>query len=215
MPAYDLSPATLARVAGQNVDVLRIADTTVWTPAPPAIVDTLFDGGPVPGLNTYSDAPANSWEAVQLARYPGPTVGITAIGIYVPPGSGLISRSGFVGLQFSADPFSSVTTYTNTMPAGQVATGPLVAGWNWIPYVAPWPASTPNILVGYALGAWYLYSTTVPAAATDSTHGLFKVTAQAAPDTAERSWWDNGATPPLEFVWTNSRSYGLDLRVSP
>jgi hypothetical protein len=213
MPNYDLSSALEGRVAGQPVDMLRIANQIVWeASAPPAELFTVWDEAPIT-LSSHNDAGTGAYIAQQFARYAGDPLEITDIGIYVPAGSSLIGQSAKVSAQFSATPMFDPGV-ANTMPANETSGQVLVSGWNWVPFPSPleWTESLPYILAGYnvGLGPYYLYNDVVPTTTIVSPAGFHELVAWHSAGT-HRSWYSGFAG--ANFAHSNAGSYGLDVRI--
>lgn len=212
MPNYDLSSANFGRVAGVEVDRLRIAGQDVWVK--PASIDTIFNENSV-SLNSFNDATDGSWLGHEFYRpSSGSDYEILSVGIYVPSGSSLIGLMGHVGLQFQSTSFDPDFTYSNQINVqGNDLTAPsaLVAGWNWISYLTPktWSASSPYVLGAYSYGVNYLHDSTLTTDEIPSTLGLFTL-AEYGSASIGRTWFSPGGDPWLK---TTAHSYGIDLRV--
>lgn len=213
MPNYDLSTATLGRVADQTVDMLRIANQIVWeAESPPVELYTVWDEAAI-ALSSHNDAGTGAYIAQQFARYAGDPLEITDVGIHVPAGSSLIGQTAKVSVQFSATPLFDPGV-ANTMPANETAGQVLTVGWNWVPFPSPllWSESMSYVLAGYNVGGgqYYLYNDVVPTTPIVSPAGFHELVAwHSAP--YHRSWYSGFAG--ANFANSNAGSYGLDVRV--
>jgi hypothetical protein len=215
MPNYDLSSATLGRVANQNVDLLRIANQTVWSAPsgpPPIPTFSIFGGSAIPSLTSHDDLHANAYVANQFHRASGLRYEIVDVGIYVPAGSSLLGRSGSIGVMLSANPYASNTVYPNQMAVlGGPTAAPLVEGWNWHPLPSPvyWEVDKPYVLAGYSIDTHYLFNNTISENGISSAGLEFDLSPTNA-DGMWRSWFTRQSDG--QFITTSSRSYGIDLR---
>lgn len=215
MPDYDLQGMVAGRVANQDVDMLRIANQTVWESGVEAPLYTIFEGADVSGTTSHNDTPTNSWLAQYFEKYAGPALEIVELGIYVPVGGSIIGQTGKIGIQYNATFFNGSGSYANAIPGATDTTfsTPLVAGWNWVPFTTPlaWTDSLPHILGAYSVGTHYLFNSTLTAAAIGSPSGLFELNAGSAAG-GNRSWYAPGTAGNL-FSETSARFYGIDIRV--
>lgn len=223
MPGIDLSSATFGRVANQEVDLLRIADQNVWqkpSVSPPTMF-SVFEGAPIPGIAGYSDIGEGDWLMNQFMLRAGPPLKIHSVGMYIPPGDenfidGTVNGGPLIGLQFSSDGFLRVGgPYPVTPTTKDHASRYFVSGWNWFDFDTPvsWSAVTPYVLAGYKRRPNYLYSSTLSNFEQQSAGANFSLVDQGRPGALpERCWW----RPSIGASWTltDSRSYGIDLRVS-
>jgi hypothetical protein len=215
MTEIDLTTAIEARVANQEVDILRIANQLVWEkPAEDAPTWTIFNEAPLT-VSAFMDSPSGSWCGCHFERYAGPELEITHVGIYIPAGAGSIGySSGAVGVQFTNTDFVSPASYTNVMQSAtdEPLAVPLVAGWNWTAFSVPWswPDTLPHMMAGYGLNAHYVYSAAAPGTgAIASTGSNFEMCAVSTTG-FRRSWYSaSGAA----FSGTSARTYGIDVRV--
>lgn len=212
MPNYDLSTANLGRVAGQSVDMLRIANQIIWQASEPIPTFTIFDGSVIPNLTSHNDLHAGAYVANQFHRLMGHTYEIVDVGIYVPSGSSLLGRSGTVGVMLSSAPYSSANVYPDDMVTlGGPTAAPLIQGWNWHPLPSPviWEDSKSWVLSGYAIDTHYLHNDTISEAAISSIGLEFDLSPMNA-DGMWRSWYTRQSDD--QFITTSARSYGIDLR---
>lgn len=225
MSAYDLSTMVEGRVAGQPVDMLRVANVDVWAAASgpaPTQYATIF-GGAAPGGSPlgYTDAGDTSVLCQQFyVPAGGQTLTIDAVGIYaVGP---VIGRTGSVGLmrrlladggRYQRPGGAPNEFYTNG--ARRVFTEPLVAGWNFRPLAGgPYQmAPGDSILACYNLGGGYVYEdngmSTAEFVSADANFRLVEYGTSNGVDI--RCMY--AATWGLALNPTNSRFYGIDLRV--
>ena len=223
MPDYDLQGKVAGMVANQEVTALMIADQLVWEK--PAEEDptywSTFDGAAMSGFTHHADSPGGSWCATHFERYAGVDLEVTHVGIYIPAGGASIGYSlGSIGVQFTNTDFVSPASYANVMKTAtdEPYAFPLAAGWNWMPFSVPWlwPHSTPHMLAGYGMNAYYVHN-----AATIVTTAIGSVANPAGPASKfemcavsttgfRRSWYSAAGAA---FSGTGSRSYGIDIRV--
>lgn len=223
MPNYDLQGAVMARVANQEVDILRIANQLVWEK--PEEEDptywSIWNGAAMTGFTAHMDSPTGSWCATHFERYAGVDLEVTHVGIYIPAGAGSIGYSaGSVGVQFNVSAFVSPSSYANVMKTAtdEPFAFPLAAGWNWMPFSVPWtwPHSTPYMMAGYGMNAHYVHNASVITTSAISSQATpsgpaSKFELRPVSTTGfTRSWYSaSGAA----FAGTGSRSYGIDIRV--
>jgi hypothetical protein len=216
MVNIDLSSTDLGRVAGQNVDRLRIADQDVWTATPPAVsLFSVFNNVPI-DLQTYNDIGAGHWLMNQFELTAGPSLKIHALGMFVNTGSNVIGQTAQIGLQFGSSAFlSGGVDYQVALTNISLPGIPLAEGWNWLPFDSPvnWSAATPFVLAGYDFSPNYLYSATLQDQVYPSIDVNVQLVKMAGADTQpSRSFWIS--RPGVSWSSTQSKSYGIDLRVS-
>jgi hypothetical protein len=213
MPNYDFTTADFARVANQEVDLLRIANQIIWEKpsTPPEVTFSIFDEQTI-ALTSHDDLHAGAYVANQFHRTTGLTYEIVDVGIYVPSGSLLIGRSGTVGVMLKNTPYASGNVYPDNMAVlGGPTAAPLTVGWNWHPLPTPvnWEESNAYALAGYAIDTHYLYNNTISENAISSP-GLEFDLAPTNADGMWRSWYTRQSDD--QFATTSARSYGIDLR---
>lgn len=215
MPEHNLSAATLGRVAGQPVDLLRIADQIVWA-APdvsPPQTYTVFDGDSI-SVGSYDDTFVGSYEAMQFYRQVGVDLEVVDVGLYIPAGSSLIGLTGNVGVQMASTGYDSGTDYSS-QPLRDSASpiGPLVEGWNWGELLEPalWPDETPYLLAGYSVGHHYLFGSDLTIDSIPSQPFPYFSLAQRAGGGMTRSWYTRESN--LDFFSQSALTYGIDIRV--
>lgn len=220
MPNYDLSSADLGRVAGFEVDLLRVANQTVWEKPFDVSSWTIFDEAAL-DLASFNDAANTDGLMNQFYKYAGVDLEVFQIGLYIPSGSLFIGNSGYVQAMFSSGGFLRGNGYsTSDAIASRVSTPTLVEGWNWttIPTPFPWTDASPYILAGYKVFDDYLFngassSTPITTSNVVSIDGKFELIPTAVSSgQPERSWYDEGVGFH-SFVTTFARSYGVDIRV--
>lgn len=216
----DLSSAQAVQFGSSDVDKVRLNSVDRWTLSPPeTITHTIFNGAPLT-LGSYTDGGAGSWMAQQFIRSAGPDWEVEAIGIFVPIGSQLIGSRGSVGAMFKDVGFVSGLAYVNEAKTNELFTPmdrDLVAGWNWYELVQPWPWTMDNshMLAAYTLDGGYLYDgSNLPSGDIAATDGSsFVLSGSGAAGSVYRCWYDSGALSETTFRDSESRSYGLDIRV--
>lgn len=222
MPNYDVQGTVKARVANQEVVALMAGNQLIWEAAPEVVTTwSIFDSQPQTGYTHHADSPTGSWCATHFERYAGVDLEVTHVGIYIPAGGASIGYSaGSIGVQFNSSAFLSPSSYANVMKTAtdEPYAFPLAAGWNWMPFSTPWtwPHSTPFMLAGYGMNAYYVHNAStlttsaIPATPNPSSGSLKFEMRPLNSGGNTRSWYSaSGAA----FAGTGSRSYGIDIRV--
>jgi hypothetical protein len=213
MPAYDLSTYNLGRVANVDVDALMIANQLVWEAETDPVDCTVFANSPISDVSSHNDSNPAAWLSSQFHRYSGADLEITAVGVYVPPGSSLAGNGGQVGLQFGETAYLNGHSYTNIMPATQVSTGVLIEGWNWINLSSPrlWDSAHPWVLAGYNFYERYLFNSTLTSSAiVSSPNAIFElVPAIMTTDQPGRSLYTLTGD---QFQVLAAKTYSIDIR---
>jgi hypothetical protein len=223
MPNYDLQGKVEGRVANQEVVALMAGNQLIWEKPPPADPTywSTFDDAAQAGFTSHMDSPSGSWCATHFERYSGVDLEVTHVGIYLPAGAGAIGYSaGAIGLQWSTTAFVSPSSYANVMKTDtdEPFAFALAAGWNWLPFATPWVWSHtyPYMLAGYGMNAHYVHN-----ASTITTSAIASIANPSGPASKfemrpltsggnTRSWYSAAGAA---FAGTNSRSYGIDIRV--
>lgn len=127
MPNYDLSSATLGRVADQNVDLLRIADQVVWQAPSAPPTGTRVREGWTPTLQNSPGLYAHGWSFSSSAP-----VYIPAIWWYQPDHSDISDVTTRMYRESDQAILDTVTV---------LAANIVRAAWNRIPFVSPFLCS--------------------------------------------------------------------------
>lgn len=218
MGNFDLSEATTGRVAGQTVDMLRIANQDVWIANPETPTDyTIFGGAAIPDLGSHDDAGSGAWLANQFRFLDGPDLEVMEVGLYVPSDSLLIGRVGYISAQAKVDSYIRGEHYPSVMKTNdlaQIMSSGLVVGWNWFSLAHPmlWNTDNAYMLAGYSLDTGYLYNSLYDIAEIPSADGgnmALSIHNGSSTGVVGRSWYANGDV----FDGTDAHSYGIDVRV--
>lgn len=230
MVAVDLSAATTGRVAGQTVDMLRIANQVIWDVSAPGDTWTehnVLGSAPPVALTPHADLNAGGWTGTNFLLPVDQSGEWELVGgrIYIPVNIGDEISFPFqvtMGYYLRNEPI--LETVTNTVP--------IIQGWidsalppqtisasGWFEYRLPTPqpiVEAGGIAIGWKIGdgRFYVHS---PGSAIDAIAGFGNYT-MASDGSALGMEYNSGSHHRGEFGWVGNTDwafqgawYGADI----